>query len=158
MTTRPPRWTCLALCAALSLVACAAPTGYERASLWNDGYGWSDKALGDGEHSITVRGNSLTSTERAADLALLRAAHLALEHDCARFVLVDQEALLRKQDQFDNAAVVRGGGTLVVPVQRRTTKEPVALLLIRLLPDDAPSTPGEVDAHALVAELEAALA
>lgn len=147
----------LAVCAALALASCQSPTGYQRSSLWNDGYGYTDNALGADEHSVTVRGNALTSSARAAQLALLRAAHLTLEHGRARFVVVDQESRLRKQDQFRNEAVPGAGGMLIVPVEHRTTREPVAVLLIRLLADDAPPTTGEVHARALIAELEAAL-
>jgi hypothetical protein len=135
------------------LAACAGPTSYEQSSVWNDGYGWSDKLAGPDEFSVVVRANSHTSPERAARIAVLRAARLTLEQGCDRFVVIDQESAQRRQEQFTNAPVTSGGQTLFVPLEPRTTQETVAVLLIALLRPEAPPVEGELDAAALEAEL-----
>jgi hypothetical protein len=152
-TRRPIRGLPLILPALTLLVACAGPTGYEPSSIWNDGYGWSDKPAGPDEFSVVVRANSHTSPERAARIAVLRAARLTLEQGCERFVVIDQESAQRRQEQFTSAPVTSGGQTLFVPLEPRTTQEAVAVLLIALVRPGAPPVEGEVDAAALEAEL-----
>lgn len=145
------------LALALLLGGCSSPTGYEPASFWTDGYGYTDRPAGPDEYTVVVRGNALTSDARAAGLALLRAAHLAREQGCERFVIVDEEARRRAQDLIRSEARSVDGLTLIVPVERRTTSEPVALLLVRLLRPDAPATDGELRVAEVIERLEAEL-
>lgn len=117
----------------LGLVACGGPTGYTKANpLWTTKYGYSDKRINDDEFSIVVTGNPLTSKARVAEIALLRAARLTKEAGRTHFVIIKQ-----KTETLEAAGLISlplGGLLVWVPVGEKTTEEPTAIVLIRLLP------------------------
>lgn len=81
--------------AALLLSACA--TGYEKAGLAGDGF--DDAQLAPDTFRIKFTGNEMTSTDRAHDFALLRAADLTLKAGYSYFAIVN-ESNQTHQDSF----------------------------------------------------------
>ena len=67
----------LSALAALSLAACATPTVYQPAAGPN-AVGYSEYRIEPGRYRVTFRGGDNASPEQVMDLALLRAADLAL--------------------------------------------------------------------------------
>lgn len=67
-----------------SLAACA--TGYQSSGFTG---GFDETALAPNVYRVSFRGNAYTSSERAADMALLRSADLTLQHGFKFFVLAD---------------------------------------------------------------------
>jgi hypothetical protein len=121
----------------LGLVGCARPTGYTKASSYltgTTGYGYSDKRINGDEFSIVVLGNPSTSKARVAEIALLRAAHLTKEEGRTHFVIIKQKAETTEKAVLISIPLWFGGPMVLVPVGEKTTKEPMAILLIRLLP------------------------
>lgn len=121
----------------LGLLGCAGPTGYSKASssflTGTKGYGYSDKRINNDEFSIVVLGNPSTSKERVAEIALLRAAHLTKEEGRTHFVIIKQKAQTTETAIPISFPLLVGGVLVPVPVGERTDKEPMAILLIRLL-------------------------
>ena len=68
-----------------SLAACS--TAYQPYSYFGGG-GYKDVQLSENSFKVTVEANGYTSKSQAADLALLRAADLALEKGFSHFVIV----------------------------------------------------------------------
>ena len=136
---------------AFTAMGCSSlrPTGYVRASVWNDGYGYVDRLIGPDEYSIAVHGNPLTSAESAAEIAFLRAAHLALENGYERFEILDREEALRTRFVRSTAPMGIGVSTMA-PVKI----EPLVVLLVRLSSTDRPLGPTVLDARAVVADLD----
>ncbi len=125
-----------------ALAACAGETGYQRSDpLWSGKYGYRDKRIGPDEYSVSALGSPKTSSERIAMIALLRAARLTLEQGRSHFVVVKRAA--KKVDSWGtiNLPIVLPGAIIGVPVVQENRREPIAVLLIRLLPKGAP--PGE---------------
>ena len=87
---------------ALALGGCAltSATGYQPAD--SDG-GYSELQLGPDLFRVAFQGNLYTSQERVADMALLRAADLALAHGASYFVVLQQ---LRESRSFPNPPFV----------------------------------------------------
>ena len=139
---------------AFAAAGCATPTGYQQATVWNDGRGWRDKPVGPGEYSVVVQGNAHTSAERAAAIAMLRAANLTLEQGRERFEVFEAESASRRQDVATNIPLRSGGMTFFVPVDVRNASEPVAVLLVRLVPPGETGGPQALDARAVAAALE----
>lgn len=77
------------LVVALALGGCAltSATGYRPAG--SDG-GYTELQLGPDLFRVAFQGNPYTSQERVADMALLRAADLALTHSAPYFVVLSQ--------------------------------------------------------------------
>ena len=61
-------------------------TGYHASGV---GGGYSETVLGENVFRVSFRGNGYSSSERVADLSLLRCADLCLEHGFGFFALVD---------------------------------------------------------------------
>jgi hypothetical protein len=118
----------------LGLVGCARPTGYTKASSWTASYGYKDKRINGGEFSIVVLGNPSTSKARAAEIALLRAARLTKEEGRTHFVIIKQKAETTERAVLISIPLFLGGVPVSVPVGEKTDKEPMAILLIRVLP------------------------
>ena len=81
---------------ALALGGCASATGYQSAGA--DG-GYSELQLAHDMFRVAFQGNIYTSQERVADMALLRAADLALAHGARYFVVINH---LRQSRNFPN--------------------------------------------------------
>lgn len=79
--------TSLFFSALLVISGCTSPTGYIKSDAWNGPYGFSEKKINDTTYSIMARGNNLTSNERTAKIALLRAANLTLEKGYTYFTI-----------------------------------------------------------------------
>jgi hypothetical protein len=72
------------LAASLLLSSCATPYRPLKHQ-----YGYSDQQLGKDEYEVSFLGNGSSSYDRVLDLALLRAAEIALEHQAKHFTVVD---------------------------------------------------------------------
>jgi hypothetical protein len=134
----------------LTLAACGTlhvgPTDYTKANpLWTTKYGYNDKRIGDDEFSIVATGNPVTSKERVAQIALLRAARLTQEEGRTHFVIVKQKT--ETMGAVELISLPLGGrGLLVwVPVDSKATEEPTAILVIRLLPLQSSYPPDALD-------------
>ena len=135
-----------------ALVGCAQPTGYIKASSPWTGYGYRDKRINGDEFSIVVLGNKFTSKTRVAEMALLRAAHLTKEQGRTHFVIIKQKT------EATEIAVLPISFSLVgvlvsVAVGEQTNKEPMAILLIRLLPLQPPYSPDALNAAEVLEQL-----
>jgi len=141
----------------LGLVGCARPTGYTKASsIWGTvekGYGYRDKRINGDEFSIVVLGNPSTSEARVAEIALLRAAHLAKEEGRTHFVIIKQKAETAGRAVTTSIPLFVAGVLVAVPVGERTTQEPMAILLIRLLPLQAAYPPDALIAAEVIEQL-----
>lgn len=94
-------------------------------------YGYNDKRIDEDEFSVVVRGNPVTSKERVAEIALLRAAYITQEQGKTHFLIEKQNTELMGTEELVSLPL---GGLLVwVPVGSKATKEPTAILLIRIL-------------------------
>ena len=141
-----------------AVAACAGPTGYtETDPVWGQPYGYTDKQIGEDEYSIVVSGNPKTSRERAADIALLRAAHLTEEHGKTHFLILNQVSHELVAHELGAIPVAVGGALVWLPVAERETKEPHALLIIRLLATGAPQPENAHSATAVIEEVGARL-
>ena len=129
---------------AAGLVGCATPgagpTGYVKADAARGAsYGYRDKEVGDGEFAIVATGNRLTDKERVAEIALLRAAHIAQERGRTHFQILTQKAERLRNTQTQQVLIFLPGPAgfvpAPIPVGERTTMEPMTVLLIRLLPE-----------------------
>lgn len=138
------------------LVGCAGPTGYTKASSFltgTKGYGYSDKRINGDEFSIVVLGNPSTSKARAAEIALLRAAHLAKEQGRTHFVIIKQKTETTEKALTMSIPLFVGGVLVPVPVGERTDKEPMAILLIRVLPPQPAYPPNALNATEVIEQL-----
>ncbi|MCG8694648.1 MAG: hypothetical protein MI806_25865 [Minwuiales bacterium] len=139
-----------------ALAACGTmhfgPTGYVKADpTWGSRYGYSDKTMGSDEYSVVVHGNPKTSKRRAAELALLRAAHLTLEQERTHFSVV---AGLAHDSDAETLISVPLFPAVIVPVAQKTRQEPVAVLVVRLLPADAAPATDALAADMVIRLLE----
>ncbi len=140
----------------LGLVGCAGPTGYTKASSFltgTRGYGYSDKRISSDEFSIVVVGNPSTSKARAAEIAVLRAAHLAKEESRTHFVIIKQKAETTERVVPISIPLFVGGVPVWVPVGEKTDREPMAILLIRLLPLQAAYPPDALNAAEIIEQI-----
>lgn len=142
----------------LGLAGCARPTGYTKAgSLFATGYGYSDKRISDDEFSIVALGNQKTSEARVAEIALLRAAHLTKEEGRTHFVIMKQKAVTTEAAVLHQVVLPIGVGSGIlpvgVPVGEHTTNEPMAILLIRLLPLQPAYPPEALNAAEVIEHL-----
>ncbi len=98
LTSTPP----LVLLLALTFGGCAlaSATGYQPSG--PDG-GYSELQLAPDMFRVAFQGNTYTSQERVADMALLHAADLALAHGAPYFVVLNQ---LRESRSFPNPPYV----------------------------------------------------
>lgn len=139
-----------------ALAACGPvhgePTGYTKSNpAWTTKYGYSDKNIGDAEYAVVVTGNPLTSKERVADIALLRAAYITQELEKTHFVVLNQNTEDLATQEMISAPL---GGLLVwFPVGERETKEPHAVLLIKVLPKEEVLTRNALEAAAVIEEV-----
>jgi hypothetical protein len=121
--------------------ALASATGYQPAG--SDG-GYSQLQLAPDMYRIAFQGNTYTSQDRVADMALLRAAELALAQGAPYFVVLNQ---LRESRSFPNAPYVpfpyasygyAYSGPTTAPIIVRDHRAELAIKLLRGEPD--PST------------------
>ncbi len=137
----------------LGLVGCAQPTGYTKASSSTTGYGYRDKRINGDEFSIVVLGNPSTSEARVAEIALLRAARLTKEESRTHFVIIKQKAETAGRAMTISIPLFVGGVFASVPVGERATEEPMAILLIRLLPLQAAYPPDALNAAEVIEQI-----
>lgn len=141
----------------LGLAACTpsygGPTVYkETGSLeWGNVFGYSDKKIGEDEYSVVATGNPETDRQRVLDIALLRAAHITQEQHRTYFVILNQTA--EDLPEYELVSAPLGGLLVWFPVGETPTKEPRAILLIRLLPPDAAPTEKALKAADVIAEI-----
>lgn len=93
--TSARRWAFL-LALTFGGCALASATGYQPAG--SDG-GFTELQLAPDMFRVAFQGNTYTSQERVADMALLRAADLALAHGASYFAVLNQ---LRESRSFPN--------------------------------------------------------
>ncbi len=141
----------------LDLAGCAQPTGYTKASsIWGTvekGYGYRNKRISGDEFSIVVLGNPSTSQARVAEIALLRAAHLTKEEARTHFVIIKQKVETTEKAVLISIPLFVGGVPVSVPVGERTDREPMAILLIRLLPLQPAYPPDALNAAEVIEDL-----
>ncbi len=140
----------------LGLVGCARPTGYTKASSFltvDKGYGYRDKRISGDEFSIVVVGNPSTSKTRAAEIALLRAAHLMKEKGRTHFVIIKQKVETTEKAVTISIPLFVGGVLVPVPVGEKTDKEPMAILLIRVLPLQPEYQPDALNAAEVIEQI-----
>jgi hypothetical protein len=87
----------LLLLAALLLAGCQ--TKYQETGLTG---GYKDKQLGPDRYQISASGNGYTSEQRIADMMMLRAAELTLQHGYARWLLRPHADPGRLAGRFDD--------------------------------------------------------
>lgn len=78
----------LKLFCAVLVMLCACSTGYQSVGFTG---GYEDTRLDENIFSISFRGNAYTSTQRAQDFALLRAAELTLQHGYKYFAIISSD-------------------------------------------------------------------
>jgi len=78
----------VAFLAAVAVAGCA--TSY-RATNYDGGAGFSSTQLGENIFEVRFQGNDFTSSEKASNFALLRAAELTLENGFGYFIVNDDE-------------------------------------------------------------------
>jgi len=147
---------CMIMLIILGLVGCARPTGYTKASSFltgTKGYGYSDKRINGDEFSIVVLGNPSTSKARVAEIALLRAAHLTKEEGRTHFVIIKQKTETTERAVLISIPLWFGGLLVVVPVGEKTNREPMAILVIRLLPLQPAYPPDALNADEVIEHL-----
>jgi D-alanyl-D-alanine carboxypeptidase len=139
------------------LVGCARPTGYTKASssflTGATGYGYKDKRINGDEFSIVVLGNPSTSKARAAEIALLRAAHLTKKQGRTHFVAIKQKTETTEKAVTISIPLFVGGVFVPVPVGEKTDIEPIAFLLIRVLPPQPAYPPEALNAADVIEQL-----
>jgi len=140
----------------LGLAGCARPTGYTKAASFltgTTGYGYKDKRINGDEFSIVVVGNPSTSKARAAEIALLRAAHLTKEQGRTHFIIIKQKTETTEKAVTISIPLYVGGVFVPVPVDEKTDKEPMAILLIRLLPLQPAYPPDALNAAEVIEQI-----
>lgn len=140
----------------LGLVSCAGPTGYTKASSFltgTRGYGYSDKRINNDEFSIVFVGNPSTSKVHAAKNALLRAAHLTKDEGRTHFVIINQKVDTTEKAVPVSIPLFLGGVPVSIPVGERTDREPMAILLIRILPLQSPYPPDALNANEVIEQI-----
>jgi uncharacterized protein YceK len=95
--------------AVLLLFGCA--TTYQHQGLTG---GYTDTQLGENLFRVTFRGNGYTRPERAADLALLRCAELALQHGFQYFVVIDAASYSKQETYTTPTQTTTTGSASVV--------------------------------------------
>lgn len=130
----------------VSLAGCQ--TSYQKTSFTG---GFDDLQLSDDTYRVSVRGNAFTSTERAEEIALLRAAELTLQKGYARFALVGG-GVSREQTGTDPVSVNRVGNTLIASGGDPVTK-PRGTITIRMLKQADPAFVNGLDAKLIEAQL-----
>jgi hypothetical protein len=132
-------------------VACQTKLGYEKGTDWEAGY--RDKQIGQDEFGVTVKGYPSTPPQRAARLALLRAAKLTVEQGREWFLVVEQIETTQKKDIMTPLYIPGPEGTaLFVPVSIGTANEPIAFLFIRIL-EDGSTISDALNAEQVIAEV-----
>jgi hypothetical protein len=126
----------LLLLAALLLAGCQ--TKYQETGLTG---GYKDKQLGPDRYQISASGNGYTSEQRIADMMMLRAAELTLQHGYARFLVETQNTRMK--------TTYGSSGPMLIPIDW-----PAGSMTIRML------KPGDAAAGAVhdAAQVKAALA
>ena len=146
-----PSFFAVALIAAIVLAGCAQPAGYrvqEKLSYGTLTDGYTDQIVGENEHSIVAVGNDITTKERTAQLALLRAARLTLEQGHQRFVIIHGTSTRQRIGTAHNVAIPGATVPIVVRSDSDTRVRPTAILIIRLINNDEAS-PNALDAKAI---------
>ncbi len=140
--------------ACLLMSGCTGPTTYAKADpLWGTGYGYRDKRIGEDEFSVVVSGNKATNRRRVAEIALLRAARLTKEEGRTHFLPIKFKTEIVESAKTTSFPLMIGGIAVPVPIRERSNEEPMAILLIRLLPLAAPYPEGALNADSVVTDL-----
>lgn len=142
----------------LALMGCTSPRnepiGYvKRDYFWNaNDYGYGDKQIGEDEFSIAVTGTPATSPKRVAEIALLRAADLTLEKGRTHFEVMKRKLVVVRSNVMTQVPISLAP-LIMLPVGSTPTKEPVAILLIRLLTKGASPASETFDAKEIAERL-----
>lgn len=117
---------------------------------WGSMYGYNDKRIDEDEFSVVVRGNPVTSKERVAEIALLRAAYITQEQGKTYFLIEKEKTELMGAEELVSLPLPLGGLPVWVPVGSKATKEPTAILLIRILATQAQYPSDALDAAEVI--------
>lgn len=147
----------LVLAGACSPSQTAKPTGYEKTDpVWGSQFGYRDQRISPDEYSVIVSGTPSTPAQQVADVALLRAAHITRENGGRHFVVRDAEVSVLSSDETVSAPIL--GLFLWFPVARRSTEEPLAVLLFEIVREGDGSSEGHVLADTVIETLSEKLA
>lgn len=123
----------ITLSAALALAGCATP--YKSDGILG---GYSEQQLAEDVFRVTFGGNGYTSTQRAQDFAMLRAAELTLQHGYKYFAVLNERAdrtaqalTLPGYGQTTGTVNAYGNYTTYVPGQTFVLYRPNAGLMVR---------------------------
>lgn len=141
--------------AAILVVGCAAAplTEYKKSNpVWGSPYGYSDKQIGPDELSITVRGSPKTSKDTVAEIALLRAAHMTKDSGRTHFLKIGGGVTELAVSQMISIPIPVPA-IVFVPVAETPTKEPIAVLAIRMLEKGSSPSKDAIDAQEVIEKL-----
>lgn len=134
------------LIAALLVGGCA--TSYQPKSFSG---GFSEIRLNEDTYQISVQGNGYTSTERARNIALLRAAELTLQAGGTRFVVIDGQVAQQfagttpiQANRIGNSVFVSGGDAI---------RKPEGTYTVRIVRTNDPAYATALDAKLIDAQL-----
>lgn len=145
-----PRLFAVALTMAILVASCQhnQPTIYRTQETGFGGKtdGYTDQKVGENEYSIVAAGNTATTRERTAQLALLRAARLTLELGYQRFAIIHKTSTLR---QIGTVHMIPIPGVVApIPVGFGSVGRPTAIIIIRLV-DEGGATAEAIDAKSI---------
>jgi hypothetical protein len=134
----------------VTLAGCA--TGYQSSGLTG---GYTDLQLSADTYRVTVQGNGYTSTARAENIGLLRAAELTIQNGYERFVMLSGGVAQENAGTTD-VTVNRIGNTLVAS-GGDTIRKPSGSIVFRMLKRGDPAYASALDAKLIQAQLRAQL-
>jgi predicted small lipoprotein YifL len=126
----------------LALAACGT-SDYVRADR-DSPYGYLDRRIDRVDYTIVARGMAQTPPQRVVDIVYLRAARLTLAQGAAYFVILHEQTGRLRPGQKTPLEM-----PIAPHITVGSTGEPMAMLLIRLLPANAPPVGVAYDARAM---------
>jgi hypothetical protein len=118
--------------------------------------GFQELKVSDNTYRITVQGNGYTSTNRAEEIALLRASDLTIQDGFERFIVVGGAGVSQQDAGSTPVVVNRIGNTLVASGGDSITK-PSGTITVRLVAKSDPQYVNAMDAKLIGAQLRAKL-
>jgi hypothetical protein len=132
----------------LSLSLCGCATGYNQSGLMG---GYSDIQLNADTFQISSNGNAYTSSERAANIALLRASELMVSHGFDRFVIVTGSSQV--VNTGTDPVIVNRVGNTVVATGGDAIMKPRSSLIVRGIRPSDPAFASALDAKLIFNQL-----
>jgi hypothetical protein len=135
------------LCVGLLLGACQ--TGYQKTSFTG---GFDEIKLSEDSYRISVSGNGFTSTERAEEIALLRASELTISSGYDRFIVVGGTGV---SDRFTGISAIQTNriGNSLITTGGDPVMKPKGNIVIRMLRPKDPAYSSGIDAALIDSQL-----